>query len=82
MAHDAGYANLGTTYKHPDNQSIALAEQDLAAAETQRTAALVELTATNWHLNGQLANFTRHNQHLQAQLNGMQQQMVLLTTNA
>lgn len=53
-AHDAGYANLGTVCKHPDNQSITSAAQDFAAPETQRTVALAELTATNGQLSGQL----------------------------
>ena len=79
-ATDAGFANMGVVQEHPDDRSIASAAQDFAAAEAQRNAALAELTATNGHLNGQVANLTQHNQQLQAQLTAMQHQMVLLTT--
>jgi hypothetical protein len=78
----AGYhANLAAINEtDDDDQNLAAAAHEFAAAEASRQTTVTQLATTNTDLHGQLANLATHNQHLQQQMTQMQQQYVFLAT--
>jgi hypothetical protein len=80
-ARDAGYHHANAAYNGPaDEESLASAAQDFAAASAADSSAFATLTSTNGNLNTQLANMAIQNQQLQQQVADIQQHVMFLAT--
>jgi hypothetical protein len=82
-ARDAGYHHAIKAYQTPaDEESLASAAQDFAAASAADSSAFQQLTTTNGNLNTQLAHMAIQNQQLQQQVTDIQQHVMFLATAA
>jgi hypothetical protein len=82
-ARDAGYHHANAAYQSPaDEESLASAAQDFAAASAADSSAFQQLTSTNGDLNTQLAHMAIQNQQLQQQVADIQQHVMFLATAA
>jgi hypothetical protein len=82
-ARDAGYYHANAAFHGPANEeSLASAAQDFAAASAVDSSAFAQLTSTNGNLNTQLANMAIQNQQLQQQVADIQQHVMFLATSA
>jgi hypothetical protein len=81
-ARDAGYHHhANSAQQNPaDEESLASAAQDFAAASAADSAAFEQLTSTNGNLNTQLAHMAIQNQQLQQQMSEIQQHVMFLAT--
>jgi hypothetical protein len=81
-ARDAGYHHgANAAYQTPaDEESLASAAQDFAAASAADSSAFAQLASTNGDLNTQLAHMAIQNQQLQQQVTDIQQYVMFLAT--
>jgi hypothetical protein len=80
MARDAGYHHANAAITPDDDNSLASAAHEFAAASALDRAAFEQLTSTNGVLNDQLANMAIQNQQIQQQMQQLQQHVMYMAT--
>jgi hypothetical protein len=81
-ARDAGYHHANAAITPNDEESLASAAHEFAAASASDRAAFEQLTSTNGVLNEQLANMAIQNQQIQHQMQQLQQHVMYMATAA
>jgi hypothetical protein len=79
-ARDAGFHHANAAVHPDDENSLASAAHEFAAASASDRAAFEQLTSTNGVLNEQLANMAIQNQQIQQQMQQLQQHVMYMAT--
>lgn len=79
-AREAGYHHGANAASETNDESLAAAAQDFAAATAADRAAFEQLATTNGDLNHQLAHMAVQNQQMTAQMAQLQQHMMYMAT--